>query len=253
MQTDSNNPNPSNVAATNSNSPAVKFFIPPTQRRKFFLLFTSMTVLGWVVGGVFSLAVERILTQILAASGSLEMQTWSYGIKLLSNIVFAVVFATDQALVMRRYLSGWRWMIATTIGWLTADCVATAWINYIASIANSLNETLSPELVIIFGLLSTIAYIFSGIWMGLLQWLVVRRYTTKSWWWNLVPSVAFLLISLLVWLLSLMQNFIPEAILYSSQQGFTAIILGIVPAIGFCSLKRRLQKQVLENVEHIKE
>ncbi|MBD2497870.1 hypothetical protein [Nostoc sp. FACHB-280] len=243
MQTDSNNPNPSNVAPTNSNSPSGKLFIPPSQRRKFCVLFTFMTILGWVVGGVFSLAVERLLTQILSAFGSIEMQSWGYGIKLLSNIVFAVVFATDQALVMRRYLSGWRWIIATTIGWLTADCVATAWINYIASIANSLNETLSPELAIIFGFLSTIAYIFSGLWMGLLQWLVVRRYTIKPWWWNFVPSVAFLLISLLVWLLSLMQNFIPEAILYGSQQGFTATILGIVPAIGFCILKRRLPRQ----------
>jgi hypothetical protein len=243
MQTDSNNPNPSNVAATNSNSPSVKFFIPRAQRRKFFLLFTFMTVLGWVVGGVFSLAVERILIQNLSAAGSEQMQTWSYWIRLLSNIVFAVIFAADQALVMRRYLSGWRWMIATTLGWLTADCVATAWINYISSIASSLNETLSPELAIIFGFLSTIAYIFSGIWLGLLQWLVVRRYTNKAWWWSFVPSIAFLLISLLVWLLSLMQNFIPEAILYGSQQGLTAIILGVVPAISLCSLKRRLQRQ----------
>ncbi|MBD2450446.1 hypothetical protein H6G76_25485 [Nostoc sp. FACHB-152] len=243
MQTDSNNPNPSNVAATNSNSAPGKLLIPRSQRRRFFLLFTFMTVLGWVVGGVFSLAIERILTQSLFAPGSLQLQTWSYGIRLLSNIVFAVVFAADQALVIRRYLSGWQWTIATSIGWLTADCVATAWINYISAIASSLNETLSPELVIIFGFLSTIAYIFSGIWLGLIQWLVLRRYTIKAWWWIFVPSVAFLLISLLVWLLSFVQNFIPEAILYGSQQGFTAIILGVVPAIGLCSLKRRLQRQ----------
>ncbi|MBU7586737.1 MAG: hypothetical protein KAF91_28400 [Nostoc sp. TH1S01] len=237
MPTDSNN-----SKATHSNSQSVKLFIPHSQRRKFFLLFTFMTILGWVVGGVFSLAVERLLTQIFATDSG-QLQTWGYGIRLLSNIVFAVIFAADQALVMRRYLSGWRWMVATSIGWLTAECVATAWINYISSIASSLNGTLSPELAIIFGFLSTIAYIFSGIWMGLLQWLVVRRYTIKSWWWNFVPSVAFLLISLLVWLLSLMQNFMPEAILYGSQQGFTAIILGIAPAIGFCSLKRRLPRQ----------
>jgi len=243
MQTDSNNPNPSNVAGTNSNSPPGKLLIPRFQRHKFFLLFTFMTVLGWVVGGVFSLAIERILMQSLAAAGSEQVQTWSYWIRLLSNVVFAVIFAADQALVMRRYLSGWRWMIGTSIGWLSADCVATAWINYISSIANSLHETLSPELVIIFGFLSTIAYIFSGIWMGLLQWLVVRRYTIKAWWWIFIPSIAFLLVSLLVWLLSFLQNFIPEAILYGSQQGLTAIILGVIPAVGLCSLKRRLQRQ----------
>lgn len=247
MQTDSNNPNPSNVAATNSNFQAGKLFIPRSQRRRFFLLFTCMTIMGWVVGGVASIAVERILIQTLSAAGSLQVQTWSYWISIFSNIIFAVIFAADQALVMRRYLSGWRWLIVTSIGWLTANGVATAWINYISSIANSLNETLSPELAVILGFLSTISYILSGIWLGLFQWLVIRRYAIKAWWWNFIPSIAFLLISLLVWSLSFLQYFIPEAIrtaiLYGSQQTFTAVILGVIPAIGLCSLKRRLPRQ----------
>ncbi|MHC5722862.1 MAG: hypothetical protein ACYTXY_01665, partial [Nostoc sp.] len=55
------------------------------------------------------------------------------------------------------------------------------------------------------------------------------------------PSISFLLITILVWLLFVVQNLIPEAnrnfILYWSGQGFTAIILGIIPAIGLCTLK----------------
>ncbi|MBE9004508.1 hypothetical protein IQ259_05545 [Fortiea sp. LEGE XX443] len=241
MQTDSNNPNPSNVASTNSNYPPGRLLIPHSQRRKFVLLFTCMTILGWIVGGIASISVERILAQNLSDAGSF------YWVNLLSNIVFAVVFAADQALVMRRYLSGRLWMIATSAGWLTANGVATAWIDYISSIANSLNQSLSPELGVIFGLLSTIAYIVSGIWLGLFQWLVVRRYTTKAWWWSFVPSISFLFISLLVWSISLLQNLIPEAvraaILYGSQQSFTAIVLGVIPAISLCTLKRHLPRQ----------
>jgi hypothetical protein len=244
MQTDSNHPNPANAAPPNSKSHSGKLLIPRSQRRRFVVQFTCMTILGWVVGGVASIAVEKILLGSVFSDGSVQLQIWSYWIRFLSNIIFAVIFAADQALVMRRYLSGGRWLVATSIGWLTANGVATAWINYIATIANSLEQNLSPELAVIFGFLSTISYILSGIWLGLFQWLVLRHYTSKSWWWNFVPSLAFLIISLLIWFLSLIQNLIPEAIrnaiLYSSQQGFTAVILGVIPAIALCTFKRNI-------------
>jgi hypothetical protein len=241
MKNHSHHPKPSDVAAANNNSPPEKLLIPRSQRRRFFLLFTCMTVMGWVVGGVVSIAVERILTRHLSAVDSFS---W---VSLLSNIAFAVIFAADQALVLRRYFPGRLWMIATSIGWLTANGVAAAWIDYISSTANSLNQPLSPGLAVILGFLSTVSYILSGVWLGLLQWLVLRRYTIKVWWWIFVPSIAFFLISLLTWLLSFIQFLIPETIrtatLYVSQQTFTAVILGIVPALGLSILKRRIPQR----------
>lgn len=232
MQTDSNSPSP--VASTNNNFHVRKLLIPRSQRRTFLLQFTLMTMLGWVVGGIASIALERIILENVPSAFA--------GVRAISSLVFAVVFAADQSLVLRRYFPGWQWVVATTAGWLIANGVATAWINYISAIAASLNDTPSPELVFIFGFLSTISYIISGIWLGIFQWLVLRRYTNKAWWWNFVPSISFLFISLLIWLLSVIQNFIPEVnrtpVLYWSQQGFTAIILGVVPAIGLCVLKR---------------
>ncbi|MBW4688900.1 MAG: hypothetical protein KME40_28375 [Komarekiella atlantica HA4396-MV6] len=238
MQSDSNSPY--QVASTNSDSNPGKFLIPRSQRRKFFIQFTLMSVIGWVVGGIASIALEKIILESLPTVA--QQSTLSVLVRFLSNVVFAVIFAADQALIIYSYLSGWLWILATSAGWLITNSVSTNWINYISSIASSLNETLSPEKLLIYGFLSTIAYIISGIWLGLCQWLVLRRYTAGVWWWSFLPSMSFLFISILIWLLSLIQDLIPEAsrtnVLHWSGQGFAAVILGVIPAIGLCTLKR---------------
>ncbi|MEH2324114.1 MAG: hypothetical protein V7K32_11160 [Nostoc sp.] len=233
MQTDSNSPD--RVASANNEPNPGKFLIPRSQRQRFFINFTLMTLIGWVVGGVASIALEKIILQSLL-SVAIQPQIWSIVARSLSDVVFAVIFAADQALAIYRYLLPWQWLFATSVGWLIANGVSKAWINYISTIVSS-----SPEQTLILGFLSAIAYIISGIWLGLCQWLVLRRYTTGIWWWNFLPSISFFLITILVWLLFIVQNLIPEAnrtfILYWTEQGFTALILGTIPAIGLCTLK----------------
>lgn len=234
---------PSQVAAAQSNPQPVRFLIPRSQRRIFFFQFTLMTVVGWLVGGVFSIAVEKILWQSLLPMLIDQAPALSFWTRLVGNVVFAVVFAADQALVMRRYLSGWLWLLATSMGWLLAHAVSTTWINYIGSVANSLRQTLTPETALTWGFLSTIPYIISGIWLGFLQWLVLRRYAVKTWWWSIFPCLPFFCISVVIWLLSLIQNWLPEFVMSWIEQGFTAMILGVIPAIGLCTLKKQLQPQ----------
>ncbi|MEH1916610.1 hypothetical protein [Nostoc sp.] len=240
MQTDSNSPD--HLTSANNEPNPGKFLIPRSQRQRFFIQFTLMTIIGWVVGGVASIALEKIILQSLSPNIANQPQTWSILVRSLSNVVFAVIFAADQALVLYRYLPSWQWLFATSVGWLIANGVSTAWINYISTIASS-----SSEDTLIFGFLSAIAYIISGIWLGICQWLVLRRYTAGIWWWNFVPSISFFWITILVWLLFIVQNLIPEIyrtpILYWSGQGLTAAILGAIPAIGLCTLKRNLHRK----------
>jgi hypothetical protein len=237
MQTDSNSPD--RVASANNEPNPGKFLIPRSQRQRFFIHFTLMTLIGWVVGGIASIALEKIILQSLSPSVAIQPQTWSILVRSLSNVVFAVIFAADQSLVIYRYLPGFQWLFATTVGWLIANGVSTAWINYISTIALSF-----PEGTLILGFLSAIAYVISGIWLGICQWLVLRRHAAGIWWWNFLPSISFFLITILVWLLFIVQNLISETyrtpILYWSGQGLTATILGAIPAIGLCTLKRNL-------------
>jgi hypothetical protein len=240
MQTDSNSPD--GVASANNEPNPGKFLIPRSERQMFFIQFTLMTLIGWVVGGVASIALEKIILQSFSPSVAIQPQTLSIVVRSLSNVVFAVIFAADQSFVLYRYLPGLQWLFATSVGWLIANGVSTAWINYISTLASS-----SPEETFIFGFLSAIAYIISGIWLGICQWLVLRRYTADIWWWNFLPSISFFLITILVWLLFILQNLIPETyrtpILYWSGQGLTAAILGAIPAIGLCTLKRNVHRK----------
>jgi hypothetical protein len=228
-----------NSKQANGNPKARKFLIPRFQRWSFLIQFTIMTLLGWIVGGIASIAIEKTLVEVLPPV-ILQQKIWYALAKYFSDGVFALIFGADQALILRQYISGWLWMFATSLGWLIANSVSAQWMNYIAAIAVSLNQ-ISPEQTVILGLLSTIAYILSGVWLGFCQWLVLRRYTKGAWWWNFVPSISFFCISLVIWLLSLVQQSIPEInrpqIIYLYGQAVTAFILGIIPAIGLCNLK----------------
>ncbi len=249
MQTESNQPDDMAVSQADTGNQK-QMMIMRFSRRNFFLMFTLMTIVGWVVGGIASIAVEKVITQVLIpkATPFLE-ELWRLSGSYVSIAIFALIFAADQALAVRQYVSGWLWFLATSFGWLTANKVSDAWIAYIQSFATSLNRELSPTETIIYTVLATSAFIFSGIWVGFFQWIVLRRYTTGAWWWNFIISFSFLLISFLVWLLSLVQNYIPEVyraqVLYLSQQGLTAVILGIIPAIGWCRLKAKLGNREL--------
>ncbi|MBW4445952.1 MAG: hypothetical protein KME38_03475 [Spirirestis rafaelensis WJT71-NPBG6] len=239
MQTD----NSSNFTLTSNNSQREMLLIPRSQRQSFFIQFSILTLLGWVVGGIASIALEKTIVETIPPSIFQQYLTWySLGKSFSTNLIFALIFGADQAIVLRGYLSGWLWLLATCFGWLISNSVSTAWISYISAIAASSNLTLSANQTVILGILSTFLYIFSGIWLGFCQFLVLRRYTTNAWWWTFLPSGSFFFISILIWLLSLVQDFIPEAnrtqILYLSGQGFTAVILGVVPAIGLCRLKK---------------
>ncbi|MCV3213503.1 hypothetical protein OGM63_08185, partial [Plectonema radiosum NIES-515] len=214
-----------------------------SHRQSFFIQFSILTLLGWMVGGIASIALEKIITESIPPSIFQQYLTWYYaGKSFSSNLIFALIFGADQAIVMRQYVSGWLWLLATSFGWLIANSVSTAWISYVSAIAASSNLTLSPNQTVILGILSTFLYIFSGIWLGFCQFMVLRRYTKGAWWWTFLPSVSFFLISISIWLLTKVQDFIPEAnrtqILYLSGQGLTAVILGVVPAIGLCRLKK---------------
>jgi len=215
--------------------------VPRSERRGFFLLFAFMTMLGWIGGGIASLALEKILRENIPEDFTQNELLWFKIAKLVATSLFALIFATDQSIPLSKYISGWSWMLVTAIGWLFANTVSTSWIAYISSMAASNNQT-SPQAVIFFGILSTTAYIFSGLWLGLLQWLVLRRQAEKSWWWIFIPSISYFAISISIFLISLVQNLIPaihrDITLYLVEQGLTALILAVIPAISFCRLRK---------------
>ncbi len=238
MENDSNNPVDA-VSNTTKTGKRSLLLIPRSHRRWFFVQFTLATLVGWVLGGIASILLERNLLAIVPPALASQPQISSYLTTNLSTGLFAIIFALFQGLLIGRYLSFWRWTIATSMGWLIFLNVAEGWKNYILSL--TVLSSLPGEQVVVFSILSTIAYNLAAIWLGLLQWLVIRQRVIGAWWWTFLPSGIFFTISIFVWLLSLSQEFIPEInrtqILYLSGQGFTAVILGVIPAIALCNFK----------------
>jgi hypothetical protein len=200
-----------------------------------------MTALGWIGGGIASLALETILRQNIPAYFAQNEILWYRIAKLMANSLFALIFAADQSIPLSKYISGWSWIFVTAIGWLLGNTVSTAWIAYISSMAASTNQ-ISPQAAIFFGILPTAAYIFSGLWLGLLQWLVLRKHVKGAWWWNFVPSISYFFISISILLISSSQIIIPaihrDVTLFLLTQGITALILAVIPAIAFCRLRK---------------
>ncbi len=228
-----------NIPPTARETGKHRLLIGRSQRRIFCLAFILMTILGWIVGGFASLFVERALLPRVPDFFVQQPQMWETQVRFLSSGLFALIFATFQGLVVRRYLSFWLWMLATSVGWVIFTTVAATWKNNIISFA--LSRSLSANDLVNWGILSTLAYNFAAIWLGLPQWLVLRRYKVATWWWIFLPTIIFCIISIFVWLLAILAELIPEnyrtQILYLSGQGFTVLMLGIIPSIGLCNLK----------------
>ncbi len=240
MQTDFNYPDDRDgVSSTTKTGKRPLLLIPRSQRRCFSVEFTLMTILGWIIGGVASIFLESNLPANIPPVFAPQPQIWLILATNLSTSLFAMIFAISQGLVISPYLSFWRWTLTTTFGWLIFLNVAQAWTNYLPSL--TILQSLSTEPMVVIGILSTITYNLAAIWLGLLQWLGFRNRVTASWWWILLPSGIFFTISIFMWLVSLLQEFIPEVyrtqILYLSGQGFTALILGVIPAIALCNFK----------------
>ncbi|MDJ0677408.1 MAG: hypothetical protein QNJ36_18850 [Calothrix sp. MO_167.B42] len=249
MENDSNYPADAVSNRTKTGKRSL-LLIPRSHRRWFFAQFTLATLVGWVLGGIASIFLERNLQGILPLAFASQPQILSYLTTNFSTGLFAIIFALFQGLLIRRYLSFWWWTIATSMGWLIFLNVAEAWKNYILS--PTVLQSLPAERVLGFSILSTIAYNVAAIWLGLLQWLVIRQRVIGAWWWTFLPSGIFFTISIFMWLLSLLQEFIPEInrtqILYLSGQGFTAVILGVIPAIALCNLK--IKPKIISTSSH---
>ncbi|BAZ05348.1 hypothetical protein [Calothrix sp. NIES-3974] len=244
MQAEPNQTHPQTVPSTPTTS---KFLILPTERRRFLSKFVLMTLLGWFVGGIATLVLLQTMNEQIIPTANQQMQWfWYYSWFYISTALFALIFAIDQAVVMRKYVSGWLWLFATFLGWLFSQSISHGWVSYIHSLALSLGRDLVTIERIVFASLSTIAANLAWTWLGFSQWVVLRKYTQGSWWWIFIHTLSFFGISFLVWLLSLGHDVIPEVyrsqVVFLAEQGCSAAILAIIPAIAACRLQGKVTK-----------
>jgi len=213
-----------------------RFLIPPFDRLKFTILFVLANGLGWLL---VILVLRPLQNSALSAS-------WQEGEILgtvVSGFVSGLVIGAMQWLAIRRYVPSWLWIIASSAGYVILMTVLQGWRLFLrelfqnGTISGLLRGLPPTSLLVLVGVTGVIFTALCTIWLGLAQWLVLRRYAGPSWGWVFVPSIAVLLSSSLfsikTFLLAL-KVFLP---LDAGVLG--AGVLGITQAIALSALQRR--------------
>jgi hypothetical protein len=172
--------------------------------------------------------VAGIWTSQILLTAIFPLLTNSVLLQFVENFVLGASLGAAQALVLRKYVSAWWWIFATSCGWSISAIVARAWSNQIS------------------GVLNNIFYIC----LGITQWIALRRYAFAAGWWIVIAAVSVYLFRLVAdivffdivstYLNKIWQIPLSSQILIQTLLG--AIPLGLIQAISLCTLPKKTKR-----------
>lgn len=217
------------------------------------LLIKPFERLGFVIIFVLTTGLSQILANLVIRQPSFNLLWERSPIQyaIVSGIITGVLIGASQWLILRKYVSDWKWILAigvSTTLMQTIRAKSDIWRESILAASRlsvvSIQEVL-PRVIIIF--LSSIGAIFI---YGYLQWYILRQYVTKAHWWIFIPFIAMLFIVILAIILPLsfwVFSFGISSSLELLTAGLLKFDIGIIQltifpatqAIGFCILRRK--------------
>lgn len=198
--------------------------IKPFDRLRFVLVFIIATILSRI-------AADFISTQP-AFDLLWERSQIQYGI--VTSFIAGVLVGASQWLVIRRYISDWKWILVSCfvlIPFTTIKTLLNIWFQ--STIASG--SALSGQEEWMMQIIALITIIGTLLMIGYLQWYVLRRYVSDARWWTFMPSIALTIVAVVYLLRYLTHNLFPL-----NQDIFNITILPATQAISFCLLKRRI-------------
>jgi hypothetical protein len=208
------------------------FLVPPFQRLRFIVLFCLASWLG-------ALLVYLLLRQWRGLALPLFLREETLVGMLVYGVVAGTVLGAMQWLVLRRYVPDWSWILATATGYTIWLTTLQGWRRLLDQmLTNSSFYSQSSNLITVFDLTgSTLLAAVCAIWLGLIQWLVLRHYARSSWVWVFVPSLALVITGLLA---SLNLLFVFARIpLHLNVAMLNAGLFSVIQALALCSLRKR--------------
>lgn len=214
------------------------FLITPLDRFRFTILFVLATGLGWVLeAGVLRTLDTPMLPQLWQTGGLLGA--------FVTGLVAGTIVSALQWLVLRRYLSDWLWILASSVGYVLLMTTQEAWWSLLNQLLTNSAwfaniSTLHPRATLLAsGAVSTLLSALCAVWLGIAQWLFLRQYTQSSRWWIMIPSIAVIFSSSLFTI----GNLLPPLFNLNLALEPTALgagILGTIQAIALCALRQRV-------------
>lgn len=209
-------PNPVYTHTTTSvNRNLYSFLIPSSEQRRFLILFTLMSGVGLVVGALINdlLTLNPAFSEYALKNGK--------SVIFLNSLIVGASLGVSQWFILRKYLPGWWWIVATCVGWSISTVFARAWLGYIG------------------GSLNSIFY----IWLGITGWLLLRRKVFSAWWWLFIAPFSvyvFKLTAAIVFFALMHINLSgwrdPSVILI---QNISGVVIGLIQALTLCILRKK--------------
>ena len=206
-----------------------KLLIKPFDRLRFVLVFITATILSQIAASfisnqpAFDLLWERSQIQ----SG------------IVTGIISGVLLGASQWLVIRKYISDWKWILVSCFVATVAITIRTSidlWVQSVIASGSALSG--QEQWVILTVIISLITVIGTFLMSGYLQWYVIRRYVTDARWWIFMPSIVAAILAVVGLVRYLTHN------LFSFDQNIVNMtILPATQAIGFCLLKRKIVRE----------
>ncbi len=220
-------------AASTSRVFLPKYLVEPTNRFTFALLFMLATAISWLLVGL-------ALRPLQSPNLPLLLQPNSLLSAFVSGIVAGMMVGALQWLVLRWVAPDWLWIITSIAGYSLSMTGIQAWQGWLQAHGNrfAFLAGLAPSAVSLFSVGLTAICM---IWLGLLQWLLLRHYARPSWVWIFVPAIAVIVSSLFVGFYQLLpvQRWLSAAEFSAQVYGLAASLVGWTQAITLCTLRRR--------------
>jgi hypothetical protein len=203
-----------------------KLLIKPFERLRFAIVFIIATILSQIVA--FFISAQPAFDLLWDRS---QIQ---YGI--VTGIIAGVLLGASQWLVIRKYISDWKWILVScfviTVG-TTIQTFISSWIQ--SSIASGFALP-GKELWMLLALIITfISVIGTSLMSGYLQWYVLRLYVTDARWWIFMPSIVAATLAVIY-----LVRYFTNSLFWFNKDLINLTILPATQAIGFCMLKRKI-------------
>lgn len=210
------------------------WLIPIAHRLRFATKFVLATGLGWLLT---SLVLRGLQTPLLNTTTEPENLLGTFVAALIGGIIISGM----QWWVLRRHLPDWLWIGVSSVGYVLLILTQDAWWAFLerSFSGNPALTNLSPlsQSLLAGGLNAVLASICAG-WLGLAQWLLIRRYALSSSFWLLLPSIATFTATLLLAISRASVDYL--GVPFAVDAGVLgAGLLGLCQAIGVCWLRKR--------------
>ncbi|NJR16736.1 MAG: hypothetical protein HC785_14185 [Calothrix sp. CSU_2_0] len=203
---------------------------------KFTVLSALAILIGTTIGNILV-----SISGVLPTSYSITTLNFSHLIllKLIQEIPVAISLGFFQWWGIKAYIPSIYWIFVTSFGYILANTFPNIWSNVaIYQLGqNLINIAIGSTLI------TPICYIIFGI----VQSIFLSKYVTKAWKWIAVPFICWL--SLAIWFTPF--NILLARLLTPREYGnfalaiasvkliSSALVLGIVPAVALCLLRKK--------------